>query len=96
MQNPAGSSVRRTRGVITISYYVPFRDIIRLRPRNDTPRSTPLLRCATAAQTYSDLTKRILSPHRKSCAAPLRWDEYRPDKSDFQTRSYSEIHDEDL
>lgn len=31
MRNPAGSSVRRTRGVITISYYVPFRDIIRLR-----------------------------------------------------------------
>lgn len=31
MRNPAGSSYRRTRGVITISYYVPFRDILRLR-----------------------------------------------------------------
>lgn len=30
MRNPAGSSYRRTRGVITVSYYVPFRDIIRL------------------------------------------------------------------
>ena len=31
MRYPAGSSYRRTRGVIAVSYYFPSRDIIRLR-----------------------------------------------------------------